>query len=109
MDIAAPAYHWSDLKMTLLLRFLAMRARALVFFALTGFVFTPFAICLPAYRPPHRIIAAVTAASQWGRKKAGVPSRCYLKHEKAFHFNGFFVAPSAQRTICGPAMLKSCF
>jgi hypothetical protein len=110
IDSAAPAYHWSDLKMTLLLRFLAMRARAVGFFVFAGFAFfTLFAICLPAYPPSRRIIAAVTAASQWGRKKAGVAWCRSLKHEKAFLFNDFLVAASAQGIIRGPAMLKSCF
>jgi hypothetical protein len=68
MDIAAPAYHWSDLKITRLLRFFAARGRGAGFLP-TGLVFIVFAISAPV-TPRYTIIAAVTTQSQWGPKKA---------------------------------------
>jgi hypothetical protein len=55
MDDAAPAYHWSDLKMTRRLRFLAMRDLAVGFLALTAFVLTFFAI-RRTHSTPRRLL-----------------------------------------------------
>ena len=54
IDSAAPAYHWSALKMTRRLRFLAARDRVVGFLAPTGFVLVFFDICAPV--PPTLIM-----------------------------------------------------
>jgi hypothetical protein len=55
MDRAAPAYHWSALKMTRLLRFLAARDRVVGFLAPTGFVLIFFDIFAPATTYPYHV------------------------------------------------------
>jgi len=53
MDSAAPAYHWSAVKMTRRLRFLAARDRVVGFLAPAGFVLVFFDIFAPATTYPY--------------------------------------------------------
>jgi len=72
IDIAAPAYHWSALKITRLIFFFAGLARDSDFLALVVdlevLVFCIFAPTTPCPRSP--ILAGVTSRSQGHRKKA---------------------------------------
>ena len=93
MDIAAPAYHWSDLKITRLLRFFAARGRGAGFLP-TGLVFVVFAISAPITISHYH--SSGHAPVTVGPKKRPGPCRALLKAENDLKFNDFFAAPAAQ-------------
>jgi len=71
IDIAAPAYHSSALKITRLIFFFADRARDndfLAFVVLEALFFGIFAPTTPC--PQYHILAGVMSRSQWRRQKA---------------------------------------